>query len=169
MPVCCSAFTVFKQAARRCYEIFLFFTVSHWFINKKTTAGPDMAACRLFSDVHGGHQPCCGAPTGQVSAHAPHSVQVSASITYFPSPSEIALTGHSASHAPQEMQSSFITYAIWKHLLLKLHLYCIIVQKKSNCFPEKSKIYISCIKFTPSLLILLFLFSQGGFARLLKP
>jgi len=84
---------------------------SHLPINKKTTAGPNVAACRLFSDVHGGHQPCCGAPTGQVSAHAPHSVQVSASITYFPSPSEIALTGHSASHAPQEMQSSFITYA----------------------------------------------------------
>ena len=33
-------------------------------------------------------------------------------ITYLSSPCEIAETGHSASHAPQEMQSSPITYAM---------------------------------------------------------
>lgn len=52
-----------------------------------------------------------GAPTGQTSAHAPHSVQVSGSITNLPSPSEIALTGQPAAHAPQEMHSSLIAYA----------------------------------------------------------
>jgi hypothetical protein len=50
-----------------------------------------------------------GAPTGQTSAQAPHSMQVSASIMYWLSPWEIALTGHSASHAPQLMHSSLIT------------------------------------------------------------
>ena len=53
-----------------------------------------------------------GAPTGQVSAHAPHSMHLSASIAYLPSPSAIASTGHSAAQAPQEMQSSLILYAI---------------------------------------------------------
>ena len=57
-----------------------------------------------------------GAPTGQTPAHAPHSMQVSASISNLPSPSEIALTGHSAAQAPQEMQSSEILYAIPRHL-----------------------------------------------------
>lgn len=55
-----------------------------------------------------------GAPTGQTDAHAPHSIQQSASITKIPSPSEIQLTGHSASHAPQLIQSSLIRYAIAK-------------------------------------------------------
>jgi len=53
-----------------------------------------------------------GAPTGQVSAHAPHSMQVSGSITYLSAPSEIASTGHSAAQAPQEMHSSEILYAM---------------------------------------------------------
>lgn len=57
-----------------------------------------------------------GAPTGQVPAQAPQEMQVSASITYLPSPSLIALTGHSSAHAPQAMHSSLITYAIVKHL-----------------------------------------------------
>ena len=41
-----------------------------------------------------------GAPTGQASAQAPHERQASASISYLPSPSEIAPTGHSAAQAP---------------------------------------------------------------------
>ena len=57
-----------------------------------------------------------GAPTGHTPAQAPHSTQASASIWYFPSPSEIALTGHSPAHAPQLMQSSEIIYAIYMHL-----------------------------------------------------
>ena len=57
-----------------------------------------------------------GAPTGHTPAQAPHSTQASASITYFPSPSEIAPTGHSPAQAPQLMQSSEIIYAIYKHL-----------------------------------------------------
>lgn len=48
------------------------------------------------------------APTGQVSEHAPQERQVSASITYFPSPSAIAFTGQSAAQAPQERHSSLI-------------------------------------------------------------
>ena len=55
---------------------------------------------------------CCGAPTGQTSAQAPQSIHVSASITYLPSPSEIAPTGHSPAQAPQLMHSSEILYAI---------------------------------------------------------
>lgn len=61
-----------------------------------------------------------GAETGHTPAHAPHSMQVSASITYLPSPSLIALTGHSAAHAPQLMQSSEILYAIVFHLPILL-------------------------------------------------
>lgn len=49
-----------------------------------------------------------GAPTGQVSAQAPHSMHTSGLISYLPSPSEIAFTGHSAAQAPQLMQSSEI-------------------------------------------------------------
>lgn len=41
-------------------------------------------------------------------------MQVAASITYLSPPLEIAFTGHSASHAPQLMQSDLITYAIGK-------------------------------------------------------
>jgi hypothetical protein len=53
-----------------------------------------------------------GAPTGQTSAQLPHSMQTSGLISYLPSPSAIASTGHSAAHAPQEMHSSVILYAI---------------------------------------------------------
>ena len=53
-----------------------------------------------------------GAPTGQEPAHAPQLMQVSLSISNFPSPSEIAPTGHAPAHAPQLMQVSLITYAI---------------------------------------------------------
>lgn len=64
-----------------------------------------------------------GAPTGQTSAQLPHSVQTAGSMTYLPSPSEIADTGHSASHAPHAMQSSLIVYAIEKHLLIVVPSY----------------------------------------------
>ena len=57
-----------------------------------------------------------GAPTGHTPAQAPHSTQASASITYFPSPSEIAPTGHSPAQAPHITQSSEIIYAIYIHL-----------------------------------------------------
>ena len=53
-------------------------------------------------------QAWAGAPTGHVSAQAPHSMQASGLISYFPSPSLIAETGHSAAHAPQLMHSSEI-------------------------------------------------------------
>ena len=55
---------------------------------------------------------CSGAPTGHVSAQAPHSRHASASISYLPSPSEIAPTGHASAHAPHWMQASLIPYAI---------------------------------------------------------
>ena len=61
-----------------------------------------------------------GAPTGQTPAQAPHSMQVSALISYLPLPSEIADTGHSASQAPQLMQASLIAYAMFTHLLARL-------------------------------------------------
>jgi hypothetical protein len=44
-------------------------------------------------------------------------MQVSASITYFPSASEIASTGHSPAQAPQATQSSEILYAMIQNLL----------------------------------------------------
>ena len=48
----------------------------------------------------------------QAPAQEPHSIQVLASITYCPSPAEIAPTGHCPSHVPQLTQASLITYAI---------------------------------------------------------
>lgn len=60
---------------------------------------------------------CSGAPTGHVSAQAPQSRQVSASITYLPSPSEIAPAGHASAQAPHWMQASLIAYAITVYLL----------------------------------------------------
>lgn len=91
-----------------------------------------------------------GAPTGHVPAHAPQLMQVSASITYLPSPSEIAFTGQPSAQAPQAMQSSEITYAIsvylqniisgryppfwlygWRRLSL---FYCNIFSEKVKCF-----------------------------------
>jgi hypothetical protein len=51
-----------------------------------------------------------GAPTGQTAAQAPQSMQSSGSITYLSSPCDIAFTGHSIAHTPQEIQFSFILY-----------------------------------------------------------
>ncbi len=53
-----------------------------------------------------------GAPTGHVASHEPQSIHVSASITYFPSPSDIADTGQASAHAPHIIHSSEIWYAI---------------------------------------------------------
>jgi len=52
------------------------------------------------------------APTGQVSAQEPQSMQVPASIIMCSSPMEIAPTGQPPSQAPQLMQVSLIAYAI---------------------------------------------------------
>ena len=46
--------------------------------------------------------------TGQVSTHAPQSMQVSESIALFSPTSLMALTGQESSHAPQLMHSSEI-------------------------------------------------------------
>lgn len=51
-------------------------------------------------------------PVGQVPAHAPHEMQLSASISNLPSPSLIAPTGQAPAHAPQDTHPSLITYAI---------------------------------------------------------
>jgi hypothetical protein len=56
-------------------------------------------------------------------------MQVSASMTYLPSPAEIAETGHSLSQVPQEIHSSEITYAMKEHLLYKLSSLYHIPQK----------------------------------------
>ena len=52
------------------------------------------------------------APVGQTPAQVPQEMQASASITYWLSPWEIALTGHSLSQVPQLTQESEITYAM---------------------------------------------------------
>jgi len=52
------------------------------------------------------------APLGHIASQAPQSVHVSASITYFGSPSEIASNAHSLTHDPHMVHSSVILYAI---------------------------------------------------------
>ena len=52
------------------------------------------------------------APVGHSASHVPQTKQVSASITYFPSPSLIASAGHTGAHDPQATHSSEITYAM---------------------------------------------------------
>jgi hypothetical protein len=46
---------------------------------------------------------------GQVASQVPQSVQLPASITYFPSPALIASTGQALSQAPHIVQSLEIT------------------------------------------------------------
>jgi hypothetical protein len=53
-----------------------------------------------------------GASTGQTSEQAPQSMQRSVWMSYWVSPSEIALDGHSGSQAPQLMHASEILYAM---------------------------------------------------------
>ena len=48
---------------------------------------------------------------GQTDAQAPQSIHFSPSMTKI-SPSEMASTGHSATHVPHATQLSLITYAI---------------------------------------------------------
>ena len=52
------------------------------------------------------------ASLGQSAAQAPHSMQADGSISYLPSPSEIAPTGQVSLQAPQETHASPITYAM---------------------------------------------------------
>ena len=52
------------------------------------------------------------APTGQFAAQVPHSMQLSALMTYLPLPSEIASAGQLAAQVPHMTQSSLITKAI---------------------------------------------------------
>ena len=81
-------------------------------------------------------QPWEMAPTGQVSAQEPQSMQASL-MTYWLSPWEMALMGHPSAQEPQEMQASLITYIIRSSFLyvgpgkllfrLDLHAHCSIV------------------------------------------
>jgi len=64
---------------------------------------------RPFSQEDRAGQAAVIAVTGQVSTHAPQSMQVSASITLFSPTSLMALVGQESSHAPQLMHSSVIT------------------------------------------------------------
>lgn len=73
------------------------------FIRHKIKNNP-IKGCFAFYFTYAG----LGASTGQTPAQAPHSIHSSASITYRSSPSEIQDTGHSASQAPQLIQSSLI-------------------------------------------------------------
>lgn len=87
--------------------------LQNFFLNKKKSPYNDV---RRFLSILSCYYSAEGADTGQVSAQAPQSMQVAASITYLPSPSEIAFTGQPSAQAPQLMQSSEILYAIGKHL-----------------------------------------------------
>lgn len=57
------------------------------------------------------------ADTGQTPAHAPQEMQTSGSIVYCASPEAIAETGQPSAQVPQEMQESEITYAMFANLL----------------------------------------------------
>lgn len=77
-----------------------------------------------------------GASTGQTPAQVPQSMHSSLLITYLPSFSEIQLTGHSSAHAPQAMQSSVITYAIFSTSLpfdTRLHVNGIVPAMAPDC------------------------------------
>ncbi len=113
-----------------------------------------------------------GASTGQASAQAPHSMQASASITYLPSPSEIASTGHSAAQAPHEMQASSIMYAI-EVLPPYINFKFIVTHyfKNARAFLRKSALNIlKCfnfcfINFDSGITHKLNLFAVKGFGR----
>lgn len=53
------------------------------------------------------------APTGQMATQAPQLVQSPASILYTSAPSVMISTGHSLRHAPQQMHSFVISYAMF--------------------------------------------------------
>lgn len=63
------------------------------------------------------------ASVGQTPAQDPQSIQVDASITRADSASEIALTGHSPSQAPQFTHASVILYAIINLQRVKIDLF----------------------------------------------
>jgi len=67
-----------------------------------------LAISRPFSFILSGDHAAAMALTGQVSTHAPQSMQVSVSIALFSPTSLMALTGQESSHAPQLMHSSEI-------------------------------------------------------------
>ena len=52
------------------------------------------------------------ASAGQADWQAPQSMHSSGLTTYFPSPSEIAFTGHSPAHVPQHKHASVINLGI---------------------------------------------------------
>ena len=64
-------------------------------------------------------------------------MQVSASITYLPSPSEMAETGHSSEQAPHATHSSLITYAIMNTSNLLMSL--LYTMKYKNAIPNSKK------------------------------
>ncbi len=85
---------------------------------------------------------------GQTLAHAPQEMQVSASISYWSAPSDMALTGHSDSQAPHLMHESEILYATviftsWQHFSLFCDilsfLYMVVkltIREVLQCFHE---------------------------------
>ena len=63
----------------------------------------------------------------------------SASITNLPSPSEMQLTGHSASHAPHAMHSSVILNAMTYTSIMFCNYHCSsIAAKNQDVFTKKS-------------------------------
>jgi hypothetical protein len=68
-------------------------------------------------------------------------MQLEASMTYLPSPAEIAPTGQASAQAPQLRQESEIAYAMIKTLLLWYYLNFNIVLKNCNAFFKTSDIW----------------------------
>jgi hypothetical protein len=79
------------------------------------------------------HYTCFGAPTGQLPAQAPQSIQAASSITKTPPLSLIAPTGQSAAQAPQPMQLESILYAIWIHTSCSLYSAFIVSHFPNLC------------------------------------
>src|SRR6056297_1193838 len=73
----------------------------------------------------------------------------SGSMTYLSSPSEIASTGHSPSHIPQEMQASVILYAISSPFMLtSTALYPAFAQPSITFLGDPFR--GSCVEILPS-------------------
>jgi len=118
---CCIIISYFPEKSKRSARFFQIFSVygknrsapAVIFDSRNKTRRLRQQEPPHFSGLSGGgDQACSGAPTGHASAQAPQSRQVSASITYLPSPSEIAPAGQASAQAPHWMQASLIAYAI---------------------------------------------------------
>ena len=120
-------------------------TESH---TKKAALKGQLLCCFHFRSED---QPSEIAPTGQVPAQDPQSMQASASMLYWVSPWEIAPTGQPSAQEPQEMQESEILYAIiFTSLMVLLYTAKRILQHVNFVSQEQQPVKL-WIKYKKSL------------------